>query len=63
MNYEPLTSKEISILLARQLDLNLHPYTCMKHHSLYPTSTMWKCGKCEYIQKYSLTEMTLIRRT
>ena len=63
MNYEPLNPNEISILLARQLDMNSHPYTCIKSHTLYPTDIGWVCGKCDYKQKYGKVELVLIRRT
>lgn len=61
MKYESLNSREISILLARQLDMNSHPYTCNNGHVLYPSATQWVCPKCEYYQKYGIIELEIIR--
>lgn len=62
---EDLTSKEMIILLGRQLDARQHQYTCSTYQCglpLYPIQKGWICGTCGYSQKYGELELKLIGR-
>lgn len=59
---EYLTSNELMILLARQLDATSHPYTCKCGVNLYPIKSGWVCGICGYFQKYGVMELEIVGR-
>ena len=63
MKYDTLINDEINRLLDRQLNQDVHPYTCPNSHgALYPTKDRWVCGKCDYFQFYGVVEMRVIGR-
>lgn len=61
-----MTKEERRVLMDRQYDLSLHPYTCPGSDKcptriLFPSETQWVCACGEYKQGYGETELRIVR--